>query len=182
MNKRVSFKTNTLLKNLVGKDLINDDSIAVVELVKNAYDASSDSVLIRLEGLSDHGTTTDESRLMIADKGIGMDDADIRDKWLNIAYSDKKLAPKLHGAYFAGNKGIGRFSCDRLGAQLDMFTRKAGGDIYHLKISWPDFEIEGKKDLTIQQIKVPLRTVTADEVKAISEAKMSHRGTILLIS
>lgn len=37
----VHFKTNILLKNIIGKDLITDDNIAVLELVKNAYDAGS---------------------------------------------------------------------------------------------------------------------------------------------
>src|ERR1700678_4499314 len=154
MQKTLHFKTNTLLKNLVGKDLINDDTIAVVELVKNAHDAKSPSVLIRFEGFDTESVTTSDSRLIILDKGSGMDGTDIEDKWLNIAYSEKKLTTPDDGVYFAGNKGIGRFSCDRLGEQLDLLTRRNREHLYHLKIKWPDFEIEGKKDLTIQQIDV----------------------------
>ena len=33
------FKTNVLLKNIIGKELINDDNVAVMELIKNSYDA-----------------------------------------------------------------------------------------------------------------------------------------------
>jgi hypothetical protein len=33
------FKTNVLLKSIIGRDLINNDNIAVLELVKNAFDA-----------------------------------------------------------------------------------------------------------------------------------------------
>ena len=55
MKKTLSFKTNTLLKDLIGKDLINDDNIAIVELVKNAYDAGSDTVLVRFDGFTKGG-------------------------------------------------------------------------------------------------------------------------------
>ena len=62
MKQTFSFKTNTLLKNLVGKDLINDDNIAIVELVKNSYDAKSDDVLVRFAKFSDKGVSTNQAR------------------------------------------------------------------------------------------------------------------------
>jgi signal transduction histidine kinase len=182
MSETVNFKTNVLLKNLVGKDLINDDSIAVVELVKNAYDARSDSVRIRFEGLDANGLTTPESRLIISDSGTGMNRSDIEDKWLNIAYSDKKLAPSEHGAYFAGNKGIGRFSCDRLGEQLALLTRARGGDLLHLDIQWPEFEVEGKKDFTIQQVNIELEAISSSRAEELSGTRMPTQGTVLVIS
>src|SRR6266850_450826 len=100
MSRPLHFKTNVLLKNLVGKDLINDDNIAVVELVKNAYDAGSKSVLIKFEGFDDKGRSSDSTKLIISDKGSGMDRTDIADKWLNIAYSDKTNVQGEHGVYY----------------------------------------------------------------------------------
>lgn len=183
MKKILNFKTNTLLKDLIGKDLINDDSIAIVELVKNAYDAGSDSVLVRFDGFTKEGNTSKSSRIIIADKGCGMGLDDIENKWLNIAYSEKKLAHQENGGYLAGNKGIGRFSCDRLGEQLDLLTRSEGGDLLHLKIIWPDFEIAGKVDLTIQQIKLVITDI-AEEVAANLAGLKSfpNSGTVLVIS
>jgi signal transduction histidine kinase len=182
MSETVNFKTNVLLKNLVGKDLINDDAIAVVELVKNAYDARSDSVSIKFEGLDADGITTTASRLVISDSGTGMGRPEIKDKWLNIAYSDKTLAPSEHGAHFAGNKGVGRFSCDRLGEQLALLTRTKDGDLFHLDIKWPDFEVVGKKDLTIQQVPIELETISQSNAESISGLKMPNHGTVLVIS
>ena len=69
MQKTLRFKTNTLLKNLVGKDLINDDNIAIVELVKNSYDADSSNVLVRFADFSSNGISTDSSQIIIADEG-----------------------------------------------------------------------------------------------------------------
>lgn len=182
MNKTVHFKTNTLLKNLIGKDLINDDNIAVVELVKNAYDAGSESVLINFEGFNTDGVTTNDSRIVIKDSGSGMDLSDIEHKWLNIAYSDKRNAGEQEGSYFAGNKGVGRFSCDRLGKHLNLLTRKNGGSLYHLYLDWTDFEIEGERDRTIQGIDIKVSQITSQKAKSISAVAMPSSGTVLVIS
>jgi len=182
MSQPYHFKTNTLLKNLVGKDLINDDNIAIVELIKNSYDARSESVEVRFEFLSSYGETNENSRIVIIDHGIGMNLSDIEDKWLNIAYSEKKKAPQENGAYYAGNKGVGRFSCDRLGTHLDLLTRKSGQDLLHLPIDWPDFEVEGEKDLLIQDIPLYVEavdSVVASKLSGLDEFPVS--GTVLII-
>jgi signal transduction histidine kinase len=183
MNKPLYFKTNTLLKNLVGKDLINDDNIAIVELVKNSYDAEAEKVLVRFTNFSTKGVSTNSSQIIIVDEGSGMDLTDIQDKWLNIAYSEKKQLEQEKGAYLAGNKGIGRFSCDRLGEQLDLLTRKKCGDLLHLGIQWIDFEIEGDKDLTIQEIPLTIRAIDDTQAAKIAGIhQFPDSGTALVIS
>jgi len=183
MKETLNFKTHTLLKNLVGKDLINDDNIAIVELVKNAYDAGAEDVLVRFEGFTQQGVTSAGSRIVIADKGRGMNLGDIKDKWLNIAYSEKKLTHQENGAYLAGNKGIGRFSCDRLGKKLDLLTRVKNGDVLHLEIDWSRFEVEGDKDLTIQEIELEITDIqenNAAQLAGLNQFPVS--GTVLVIS
>ncbi|MFH2103868.1 MAG: sensor histidine kinase [Chloroflexota bacterium] len=183
MKKTLHFKTNTLLKNLVGKDLINDDNIAIVELVKNSYDAKSEGALVRFTGFTQGGVSTESSQIIIADTGVGMDMSDIEDKWLNIAYSEKMYLEQDKGAYLAGNKGIGRFSCDRLGEQLHLLTRKKGSELLHLPIYWPDFEIEGDKDLTIQDIKLEITSIDNEQAAKLSGfQKFPETGTVLVIS
>ncbi|MEW6029241.1 MAG: ATP-binding protein [Chloroflexota bacterium] len=183
MKTTLYFKTHTLLKNLVGKDLINDDNIAIVELVKNSYDAESDTVLVRFTKFSENETSTKTSQIIIADEGIGMDITDIKDKWLNIAYSEKKLLEQENGAYLAGNKGIGRFSCDRLGERLDLLTRKKGGDLLRLYIEWPKFEVEDNKDLTIQEIPLNIESIDDTQAARLSGLpKFPKSGTVLVIS
>ena len=183
MDELVYFKTNTLLKNLVGKDLINDDNIAIVELVKNSYDAKSDGVLVKFTYFSPTGKSTNLSQIIVVDEGSGMNLTDIKDKWLNIAYSEKILHEQESGAYLAGNKGIGRFSCDRLGEQLHLFSRKKGGELLHLHIQWADFEVEGDKDLTIQEIPLTIRTIEDTQAaKLAGFQKFPEHGTALIIS
>lgn len=96
------FKTNVQLKSIIGKDLINDDNIAILELVKNSFDANAKLVIVKYFNLKNNDDksvtkfTDSTSRLIIQDNGIGMDIDDIQNKWLNIAFSEKKLNKKQH--------------------------------------------------------------------------------------
>lgn len=170
--ERYHFKTNVQLKSIIGKDLINNDNIAVLELVKNSYDAGSPNVVVEFRNLKKNDDDPDKnkhsensSKILIKDKGVGMDLEDINDKWLNIAYSDKKKDNKRDGRTMAGAKGVGRFSCDRLGRFLDMYTRKRGNSIYRISIGWEDFEVEDQKDFEIQDVPVIIEEVSSKEFK-----------------
>ena len=182
MSKTLYFKTHTLLKNLIGKDLINDDNIGVIELVKNSHDASASHVDLIFDNFPETLHSDDTSRLLIVDNGIGMSEKDIKDKWLNVAYSDKKDVKNTTGSYFAGNKGVGRFSCDRLGVILNMITREKDGKILHLEVDWSDFEAEGDKNLTLQQVGVKLSEISEEGAEKISGVKHPSSGTVLVIS
>jgi signal transduction histidine kinase len=181
-SKELRFRTNTLLKNLVGKDLINEDNIAIVELVKNSYDARSPTVKVVFDSDPSLKNQAPISRIVVADEGTGMSMADIEEKWLNIAYSDKKNSVPAAGAYFAGNKGVGRFSCDRLGGHMHLLTRIEGGPLLHLPINWVDFEVEGDKDRLIQDVVLTVKETTEKEAQDLSGIKFPKAGTILVIT
>ena len=82
------FKTNVQLKSIIGKDLINDDNIAILELVKNAFDADSKKVEVEYFNLKENDDkiistySGKTSRLIIQDDGLGMSLGDIQNKWL----------------------------------------------------------------------------------------------------
>lgn len=167
------FKTNVQIKSIIGKDLINDDNIAILELVKNAFDADAKRVDITFCNLKNNDdkeekkneTYTDKtSRLIIRDDGVGMDLSDIDDKWLNIAYSEKKNNSKQYNRMMAGAKGVGRFSCDRLGQYLNLYTRKNGKECFLLKIDWSRFEIDDQKK-EIQSVDIECETLNDTELK-----------------
>lgn len=149
-NKGLNFKISSGLKDIIGRNLITNDNIAVFELVKNAYDAHATKVEITFENI--YAT---EATIVIKDNGKGMTYADLRDKWLFVAYSAKKegtedndYRSKIHQSrIFAGEKGIGRFSCDRLGTFLELETIKDAKNSKKeiLQIDWTKFE-ESLKD------------------------------------
>ncbi|SDH50290.1 ATP-binding protein [Mucilaginibacter gossypii] len=196
--RKVHFKTNVLLKSIIGKDLINDDNIAILELVKNSYDAGSPYVSVEFKNIKanddkqiEEGYTTVSSKIIIQDYGKGMTQEDIENKWINIAYSEKKSAKESNNRLLAGNKGVGRFSCDRLGEYLDLYSKSPLSNSYvHLQISWGDFETENrddlteeqKKDLEIQQITFDLYDIDKGDFQDVTGHKPFDQGTILEIS
>lgn len=178
------FSTNVQLKSVIGKDLINNDNIAVLELVKNSYDAGSKKVEVIFKNLKENDDAGNDSysdkssKIFIIDDGTGMDEVDIKEKWLNIAYSDKKREKIKDGRVLAGAKGVGRFSCDRLGQYLDLYTKKKEKSIYHLFIDWKDFEVEDKKDLNIQDIEIQLEEISGQKFREKFDFQL-EQGTIL---
>jgi len=152
------FKVSAGLKNIIGNELITDDFVAVFELVKNSFDAHAKRVVVRFENLRQPDLT--KTSLVIRDDGKGMTQEDIRSKWLWVGYSAKKhntedegIGPssdyrELIGADrpFAGAKGIGRFSCDRLGRYLRLLTRRDPSNpaFEWLMVDWKNFEDNDK--------------------------------------
>ncbi len=143
----LQFKISSALKNIIGSDLISDDFIAVFELVKNSYDAHASKVEITFKNIY-----SDNAKIIIKDNGKGMNYNDLINKWLFVAYSAKKEGSeedsydyrdkiKIKRAY-AGAKGIGRFSCDRLGGELYIETVKdeKKAKVETLLTEWDKFE------------------------------------------
>ncbi|MCT4185173.1 ATP-binding protein [Elizabethkingia anophelis] len=187
MNKeKLHFKTNIQLKNIIGKDLINDDNIAILELVKNSFDADAKKVTISFRNLKNNDDQDIDvfseltSKIIIQDNGIGMTIEDIKDKWLNIAYSEKKENTRRYNRMMAGAKGVGRFSCDRLGEYLNLYTKtKSDNKFIKLQIDWKEFEINDK-DLQIDEIILDYTYVTYEEIKHL-EVESFSSGVILEI-
>lgn len=186
---KVHFRTNALLKSIIGKDLITDDNIAVLELVKNSFDAGSKKVEITFDNILKNDDTSkikaptqNSSRLIIRDEGIGMEEYDITEKWLNIAYSEKKEKKEEFGRVLAGNKGVGRFSCDRLGRFLTIYSKKKGGSYNKLFIDWRVFEQEGKIDFNIQDVEFEIENISEKEFTTTTGFLKFDSGTILEIS
>ena len=154
MQKPLQFKISSALKNIIGRDLITDDFIAVFELVKNSYDAHATRVDVIFEDIY-----TDKGRIIIKDNGKGMGYQDLLDKWLFVARSSKKEGDeedsyknfrdkiKVKRAY-AGAKGIGRFSCDRLGSELYLESIKdeKNAKIEALVTDWNKFEEDSNNE------------------------------------
>lgn len=171
------FRISSYLKDVIGRDLVTNEFVAIFELVKNSFDAGAKSVDIEF--------SPNDSSITIMDDGHGMSRDDIREKWLFVAYSEKALGgsesyrDKIKPAgQFAGNKGIGRFACDTLGAELDLYSKVEGGEISHLSIDWKKFERDSLDEF--QSIDVDLRAAKSFPPFYNATAP-SRSGTILVI-
>lgn len=161
------FKVSTNIKNVLGKDLISDKYIAIFELVKNSCDAGAS--LVSINFIAEHDKV---SKIIISDDGCGMTSDDLQNKWLFMAYSEKRHGDQKNR--MAGSKGIGRFSCDRLGEILKLYTKKANSTFTEeLIIDWRLFEQNDMQK--VEEIDLPHREISQSNMFKVS-------GTILEIS
>lgn len=155
--EKLHFKTSSGIKSIVGKDLITDKFVAIFELVKNSYDAGAKQVTI----------TFDLDKITILDDGHGMSKDDLIEKWLNLAYSEKKEGKVNNDRAFVGSKGIGRFSADRLGTKLRISTKIVNEEIFHrLEVDWDEFD----KDLSTRFEEVNLDYSFGESKKSKEES------------
>lgn len=134
----------------LGRDSIRDHVTAVVELVKNSYDAGAKIVEIEI---AVSGKNSKNHFIRISDDGGGMDDADVETKWLRIGYSEKLANKKVGQRRRLGEKGVGRLSADRLGSKLRLKAQAKNKAASGIQVDWADFETAGR-DLNAVEIEV----------------------------
>lgn len=131
----------------LGRDSIKDTSTAILELVKNGFDADALNVEV------DIYTKSKLPYIRIADNGHGMTKNEIGKNWLRIGYSEKrKNKISNSGRRKTGEKGIGRISTDRLGSKVELKS-KTVGDTAGIEVNWNDFDVENK-DISDVKIKI----------------------------
>lgn len=140
----VSFKTNARHIGQLGRELVTDFVTALVELIKNAYDADAECAKIIIED-----TKSINGKIIIADCGMGMTIDDFDNKWMVIGTSNKLSEPYTpKGRKKAGKKGIGRFSVERLAERVTIYSFPEKNTPFWVHIDWNRFE-----ELDISSIK-----------------------------
>lgn len=154
----------------LGRDSIKDNTTAIIELVKNSYDADADEVFIEI--------SSNNGYIRVADNGTGMTNSDIDNNWLRIGFSEKStktISSKKRRK--TGEKGIGRLCAYRLGHELNIKTKAKRAKLVALNVNWKDFE---KKRVDAEKVKikiikseklfgeeVPIKSVCGTELKII---------------
>jgi signal transduction histidine kinase len=144
--KLLHFDVSTGLKSVLGSELITDDEVAIFELVKNSFDAGAKRVDL-------HFT---QDQIVVSDNGSGMSFTDIEKKWLFVAYSSKRASNRENDfrdtvaehRNYAGSKGIGRFSSDRLGQIVHLQTKAKDAPsqtVHHVTVDWSKFDLDHRQ-------------------------------------
>ena len=119
----------------LGKDLVTNDIVAVIELVKNSYDAYARNVRVRFGENKSYGP-----HLEIRDDGQGMTEEILEDVWCTVATPFKEQHPLTKRGEskrrVAGEKGLGRLSALRLGKRLRMLTQTEDSPCWEVRVNW----------------------------------------------
>lgn len=121
-----TFSVDTKLFSELGELLVGRDSTALVELIKNAYDADASKVEIVGRNLDNPG----KGEIVIADDGVGMEAYDFEQGFLRIAGRTKTAADRRSPWFkrrYTGEKGVGRLAAHKLAKVLRVVSRKWNG-------------------------------------------------------
>lgn len=155
---KIPFTASARTAMLIGTENFSNPEGAIIELVKNTYDADSPCCYILFDG--NDGQITE---IYIIDYGSGMDISTIQDCWMQIGTDDKQRNVETgNGRIKSGAKGIGRFALNRLGSMATMLTRKDGQDAFIWNVNWNDFDAPDKK---INEVMADLDVVELEEIQ-----------------
>lgn len=135
------FKPRARLLLQLGDQLIKNENVALLELIKNSYDADARNVTIKMENVD----SKTNGRIEIIDDGIGMDETIISGAWLEPGSDFKenlyktKTRSSVYNRLPIGEKGIGRFGVHKLGEKIELITRQKNKDEYVVEIDWREF-------------------------------------------
>ena len=143
------FKVSPRLLAPLGLEQLPDPALAVLELVKNSWDAYATTVSIDVDQRGAQPAIT------VTDNGTGMTREDFRDRWLVIGASHKRDRPKGRRPLI-GEKGLGRLASYALGSTLTLksATKITGG--FQADVDWDKFF----QSPSVDAYRIPLKRVS----------------------
>jgi signal transduction histidine kinase len=142
---KLFFSVDSAVLTELGERLVESVHVALLELVKNSYDADASTVKVSVIPIDGD----QEYEICVSDNGVGMTLEQVKNFWMRIATTNKAFdsVSAIYGRTKSGSKGIGRFSCRRLGSQLEMTTTAKLPDgrfeTTEISVNWDDY-IAGK--------------------------------------
>ena len=138
---QMPFKPRAQILLQLGEQLIKNENIAILELVKNSYDADAKKVVVNMHSVD----SKDSGYIEIKDDGCGMSIDIIKNIWMEPGNSHKKSvverkARSEMGRLPIGEKGIGRFGVHKLGKVIELVSKMEGKQEVALNIDWRIFE------------------------------------------
>lgn len=171
---KVPFKVSARTAKLIGLENFSNEEGAIIELVKNTYDADSKNCILIFDLVSKTILNEQEeeiqlvdrqnSKIYIIDNGIGMTDEIISNQWMTIGTDNKLYEHTSEGGRIkTGAKGIGRFALNRLGLLTDLHTvSKKTKEGYEWVVDWRDFDKQGA---TVSDVEALLTKVEKIDLK-----------------
>lgn len=179
--EKIPFDVDSYTARLIGRENVSKLEGAIIELVKNAYDADASKCIIYYDNIAES--------LIIVDNGCGMNEQIIKDHWMTIGRSSKKEKfVSAKGRVQTGAKGIGRFALDRIASKAHMITVNNNESVEWI-INWENFSSNKKLSETYAEIglsdeDIPdfLKKINANNsnVQSIINKNFSKTGTFFL--
>ncbi len=171
----------------IGDELISSEAVALIELIKNAYDADARNVLVLFEG----DLVIGQGKVEVMDDGHGMSFETVQSAWMEPATTHRKrnsFSEQLKRRVL-GAKGIGRFAAARLADYLHLVTRRATAPTQVRAVfDWSQFDDDSKylDEVTVLWELEPASDISSDgrlallwQIQGVQHPQGQSHGTIL---
>ena len=137
----LSFRFSGKIARLLGRESVSSPIVALFELIKNSYDADAKNVKV----IFSMPEGSEKASIEVIDDGDGMNLEEFKQKWMVVGTEDREVRPiSGKGRRKIGEKGLGRFSIERLGSVSEITTKKdKEPENLFIRINWEDFEKPG---------------------------------------
>ena len=171
ITQNLKFRFSGKMARLLGRESVSSDVAALFELVKNGYDADATEVSVHFENVT---KTETKQTITVQDNGHGMTTNDIHDRWMVIGTDDKERNEfTRNGRKMIGNKGVGRFSTEKLAHNVTLVSRPIDKqEKSTLKVNWDRYEGE---NITFEDVENILETTK-------TESNVDDHGTKLILT
>ena len=171
---KLNFEVAANLQKLIGEELVSNDEMALIELIKNAYDSGALAVDISIH----QETVTNPAYVTVRDNGHGMTLPEFTTRFMLAGYSQREAEAATATRIPTGEKGIGRFASDKIGAELIVITKPAGAkDALSVTFDWNAFRQKNKKFNEISapysRVPSPLRLPRAEQFSQLRSSALN---------
>ena len=178
---KIPFNVDAYTARLIGRENVSRLEGAVIELIKNTYDADATCCILYYDEKKDV--------LFLADNGVGMTEDVIHTHWMTIGRSSKRSTfVSNKGRIQTGEKGIGRFALDRIADKCQMLTGTDKGKLLWF-VDWSTFspgrtitEIGAELEETSISFDDFLSECTNQQVIKLVKEQWGKKGTIFKLT
>lgn len=167
------------LVHTLGSDLISSERVALIELVKNSYDADASHVILKFIGPLEAG----QGSIQVWDNGHGMSLETVTNVWSEIATPFRRTSLKSErgNRRVLGEKGIGRLAASRIASSTKIVTQRSNAQEVTVELDWDQFT----QDIYLDEVRFeiserPAHLFTPDGLATtvMGEAQRGH-GTLV---
>lgn len=129
----------SIIAKVLGTENFASDEAAILELIKNAYDALSTNLTIVFI----------DDKIIIKDDGKGMTKDVVKEKWMYVGMGNNEyemIDSNKNKRIISGAKGVGRFALARLGKNVVMYTKTKNEVCVEWKTNWQETYIAENKE------------------------------------
>lgn len=164
MKKQISFDVSARTAKLIGKENFANANGAVIELIKNSYDADATVAMVIFY----------KDALYIVDNWSWMTEEIIINNWMKIGTDNKQITFQTEGKRIKSwAKWIWRFALDRLWKVAEMYTKDKHSNVTNYwKVNWEQFNTSA----SISQVKAHLESLNYFDLKQFLLSEIPNLG------